>query len=133
MPNDRFVERRRYVRFDATAKIMFHIKGDSGGSSPTELSAITKNINVEGICFITEQEVKPGSIVAIEAFFPPYGAPLHIEGVVVWCRLRKHPSGRDMFEVGVKLSAIDKDDEAKFIGYVCERMMERYEDDSQQK
>ena len=118
-------EKRRYIRRDSETRINFDIKGGIAKKAPSDkASALIKNLSVEGICFTSDKELKKGASLALEIFLPSQREPLHLEGKVVWSKPARGEKGKeDGFEVGVKLFTIEKGDENKFIGYVCDKMM----------
>lgn len=127
MEDRAFVEKRKYVRFDLEVKIKFQIlqQGKDKGQVPSEsVSAITKNLSVEGIRFISDVRVELGSIIRMEILLPTQTQPLHLEGQVKWSQSLKQPDGKELFETGVKLFTIEKSDENRFMGYVYDKTIQ---------
>jgi len=106
------VDRRKYLRFKLRVKVKCHIKKMRKGKKPSlEISGITKNISVAGICFTSETKLEPGRKITLEMFLPFQSKPLYLEGEVKWSRSVKAKKDRKMSDTGVKLFTIDKGDE----------------------
>ena len=86
------------------------------------ISAITKNLSVEGVRFLSEKKLEPGYVLKMEIFLTSESMPLRLGGEVIWCQSLIQPDGKEMFETGVKLFTVDRSDETRFIGYVCKKM-----------
>ena len=126
MKDDVFFERRKYLRFNADAKIQVKIKAKTKKkASAVNIVATTKNLSVEGFCFKSKKKYKHGDLIELEITLPVYRKPLHLEGKVVWSHTLRKKSEKGSFETGIKLFTIEKADEGKFLGYVCEKMMGR--------
>jgi len=123
-----FVERRKYVRFDVECNINVQVVPAGGISEPSDIvSSLSKNLSMEGICFVSEKAIDPGSLLKVEIFVDEQKQALSLQGEVVW----NHEVTRDgkvVFEVGVKLFTIEKGDENKFMGYVSDMMSKRLRD-----
>jgi len=120
-----FVERRRFVRFDVQCKVIFRVKDNAPGQPSSDVVvAVSKNLSVEGICFKCEHKLKPGTILKLEVFLPNQEHPLNLEGKVIWHRV-VFQEDKELFETGVNLFTLNKDDESKFVAYVCDKMTER--------
>ena len=127
MKEKRPQERRRYVRIDVAAKVIFRVKPkDKGGASPESTSAVSKNLSVEGICFTSEQHLAPGTNLELQVVFFSDPEPLILNGEVKWSRLTQG-AGRPeaMFDIGVELRTFGQGDENRYLRYVSEKMMER--------
>ncbi|MFC1704371.1 PilZ domain-containing protein [Candidatus Omnitrophota bacterium] len=115
-------ERRRFVRFNVQTGVTFQVQQKYQGQTPTEnVSAITKNLSVEGVCFLTEKELKQGSMLRMEIAVPSYSEPLHLRGEVIWSIPLGAQGGKQVFETGVKLFTIKESDESRFIEYICNK------------
>ena len=119
-------ERRKYVRLDIEAKVDFQVKEEKT-EEPTsaEASAISRNMSAEGICFRSERKLEPGKQLELEIHLASEPKPLHLGGEVRWSRLIQQKETKAVFDTGVKLYAIDKDDENRFMKYICDKMTER--------
>ena len=113
------VDRRKYIRFDTEVKVSFRIQEkDKDTILSGKIPGISRNISVEGICFISKKKLKPKSRLELEIFFPSESKPLHLEGEVRWSLPVRSKKGRVVFETGVKLFTIDKGDANKFISSI---------------
>ncbi|MFH1784182.1 MAG: PilZ domain-containing protein [bacterium] len=118
------MERRKYVRLDTEVKIdCVPLKGEK-----TRISAVTRNISVQGVCFTSDKEFKLKTPLKISVFIPHYWQPIQLKGKVVWSRPveSKDPNEGPKFDTGVKLSEIEKSNESKFFMYVLDKVVERY-------
>ena len=86
--------------------------------------AVSKNLSVEGICFKCVKKLKPGTVLKLDVFLPNQERPLSLEGKVIW-QGSIFQEDKKVFETGVNLFTLDKDDESKFVTYVCDKMTER--------
>lgn len=115
-------ERRKYVRVDVEAKVNFQV-GEGKEFSSDKFSGVSKNISAEGVCFDSPTKLDSGTKLKLNITLAPNAKPLHLAGEVKWSEASK--VGKSIFTTGVKLFTVDKADEAKFMGYVCEKMTER--------
>lgn len=123
MEGKSFVDKRRYIRFDSEIKISFQIKDKTKEQNPSRaVSAITKNLSTEGICFVSDRKLEPGSVLELEILLPSHPQPLHLEGRVVWLCPLQQQEAKEIFDVGVKLFTLEKADENRFVGYICDKM-----------
>ncbi|NQT45905.1 MAG: PilZ domain-containing protein [Candidatus Omnitrophica bacterium] len=117
-------EKRKYIRIDSETKVNFHTKEGIAKKGPSDkTSALIKNLSVEGICFASDKQIEKGTFLALEVFLPSQKQPLHLDGKVAWSKPAQLKKGKEAFDIGVKLFTIEKGDENKFIGYVCDKMM----------
>lgn len=126
MEEKKSAERRRYARLDVNTKVNFMVKGKKEVSTKN-LSAISKNISIEGICFTSKNQLKTGDNLQLELFLPAEPEPLLLKGEVKWCRPIDKPEGKSPtdFEIGVKLHTLKESDESRYMQYVLDKMMER--------
>jgi len=126
MKDDVFLERRKFLRFNADSKIKIKVKRKTKKkAAEANIAATTSNLSVEGFCFKAKKKYEHGSLIELEITLPAYRKPLHLEGKVVWSHALRKKSDKGFFETGVKLFTVEKADEGKFLGYVCEKMMGR--------
>ena len=64
-----FIERRKYVRLDVKTKVRFKL-GKKKIWPSNKVTAITKNLCVEGIRFISDKRLEPGSAIRLELSIP---------------------------------------------------------------
>ena len=118
------IERRKYVRLDAGVKInCVTLKGQRN-----KISAVTKNISVQGICFNSKKEIICDTVIEIQIRIPGYSKPIRLKGKVVWSKAIKSEKlgGLPTFDTGIKLIDIDKSNETKFFMYVLDKVVEKY-------
>lgn len=118
-------ERRRYIRFNVMAEIKVQVAGQKDEARQKAISGVARNISVEGVYFTSENKFTPATNVKLEVSLPSEPKPLHLDGEVRWCKQLQSPEGKTIFGIGVKLFTIDRNDESKFVAYVCDRMTER--------
>ena len=118
-------ERRKYTRLPVEARVDFQIKEKRKASLARSLSALSKNVSVEGICFKTDVHLFPGETLLLDIFLPGDNKPLRIFGEVRWEKAVQSRGSHNVYETGVKLFTFNQTDENKFIEYVCDKMTER--------
>ena len=93
-------ERRKYVRLDDSLKVNFQTQNkNQPGGLAEKVSAIIKNISVEGMCFNSDRKLESGEKIDIEIFLPNEAKPLHISGEIIWSRqAQDEPNQKIMFE-----------------------------------
>ncbi len=118
-----FNERRRFVRLGDNLKVNFQTQDKTKpGQLAQKVSAIVKNISVEGMCFTSEKELTPEEEISLEVFLPGDTTPLCINGQVIWSNKTEEEDEKNIFETGVKLYTLEKSDEGKFMSYVWDKM-----------
>ena len=121
-----FDEKRKYVRLDFITKVSFGLKGENIPEiSSGKKIAQTKNISIEGICFSSDRDLKPGDKLDLEIQIENNFRPIHISGVVKWSNPQAQNQDDLLFDVGLEILSIDNTDEDKFMEYVWGRMKER--------
>jgi len=118
-------KQRKYVRLEVVAKVNFRIKGEDTVGTAEKVSAIAKNINVEGICLRTDQNLKKGSVIELEIFVTEEPRPLYMEGEIRWVKPVLSASNKTVYDIGVKLYTFQQCEVARFVSYVCDTMMNR--------
>ena len=104
-------EKRRYVRFNVKTEVKFQAQQKYQGQTPSEnVSAITKNLSVEGVCFLTDKALDPGNMLKLEIVVPDQPEVLHLRGEVMWSIPVSLPDGKQGYETGVKLFTIKQSD-----------------------
>ena len=125
MEKNDFIERRRYVRCPVEAKVTFQFteKGQEQPSFGT-VKAISKDLSVEGICFISNKQVPPSSRLKLEIVLSPDQQPVKLEGDVKWSRPVSPQKGQELFSTGVRLFTVGSEDDSRFVQYICKKMVE---------
>lgn len=121
------VDRRKYMRLAIGAKVNFWVvKEKKKERAPKEkVSALSRNMGVEGICFRVDRDMASGAEVELEIFLPSEPEPLLLEGEIKWSQPVLTKEGKKMFNIGMQLSTFAKNDENRYMRYICERMTER--------
>jgi len=119
------VDKRRFVRFNLGIKVNFQVKEKGKGkASLRKISGISKNICLEGVCFTSKSKLESGSKLELEIFLPSEPEPLRLEGEVIWCHLIQAEKDRVVFDTGVKLFTINKDDKGRLISHILNKHKE---------
>ena len=126
MTKREYIEKRKFVRFDVQTKVNVQIQSEQKGKvSSVKVSGISKNFSVEGASFISDRKLEPGSKLKLEIFLSQRSKPVHLKGQIMWSRPLNLPDGKEIYETGVKIATVEKSDEARFIKYVCDQMIQR--------
>ena len=112
-------ERRKYPRYDTELKVYFQLKYEirtrvkfqimrAGPKSRAgrKYSGLSKNVSVEGMCFVSRKKLKKEALLFIEVYEPRVKSPVKMEGEVRWS---KKISGetKDAFHTGVRLISVN--------------------------
>lgn len=95
-------ERRQYKRYNTEVKVYFDFSYDlqtkvqyevidKKKPFPGKYTAISRNISVEGICIVSEKELKKGNELRMELYLPSSNKPILMQGTVRWCSPSKPP------------------------------------------
>jgi hypothetical protein len=97
-------ERRKYKRYNTEVKIYFDFSFDlqtkvhyevidkkKKKPLPGKYTAISRNISVEGICIVSDRELKKGDDLQMELYLPSSNKPILMQGTVKWCSPSKPP------------------------------------------
>jgi hypothetical protein len=121
MVSSRSAEQRKFQRFDSERDVLFDFVYDfespvtiekvSDGDSCQGVfryNAVTKNVSLEGLCFLSEQEVQLGDLLNMEVFIPGDHQPVRLLGEVRWTSPREQANdSRSRFEAGVVLRTVE--------------------------
>lgn len=112
-------ERRKYSRYDTDMKISFKVKYDiktkvkfrviNSQQIPDtrKYSGVSKNISVEGLCFISTKKLEKGQRLSLEVYVSNMKEPVQMEGEVRWSQeLPPQTKMKDMFHTGVQLISV---------------------------
>ena len=100
-------EKRKYPRHPVEISIDYKISGESSGKTD-----LTQNISFGGLCFQTQSELAPGTLLALR--FPTINPNFEVASKVAWCSVKK-----GKVEVGVQF--LDENDafRARMIEEIC--------------
>lgn len=102
---DKGKERREYNRhstevkiyfdfaYDLETKVKFEFIDKRGKILPKRYAALSRNISVEGLCFLSHKKVERGDLLHMEVYLPSAKDPIHMKGEVKWCRVLESSSG----------------------------------------
>ncbi len=127
MPNSRYDERRQHERYDTDLKISFFVNFDLETKIEFRLENLDKqasqiytayghNINVEGLGFSSDIELKKGELLKMDVYLPSIKTPIPMEGRVMWCTLTD--SKKDLigkYLTGVRILKVNTEDVEKTI------------------
>lgn len=103
--NDRASERRRAKRFATRLDVEYRTLTHNPLFGTTSLKDISKN----GVSFPTRHSIKKGTSVQLKMNVPGDNLPVFATGTVAWA---------DGFRAGVKLTRIEKNDQARVLEYI---------------
>jgi hypothetical protein len=123
---ERKQERRKFKRYNTEVKIYFDFKYDLQTKVDFEVidkekkkplsdkyTAISRNISVEGLCIVSERELKDDDVLHLELYLPGSINPIHMEGAVRWCSPNKSVD-----------QVKDKDDKVKYLSGILLSLVE---------
>jgi hypothetical protein len=119
-PKEKAKERRRYHRYetqlevrysfvyDVKTLVKFQVKDrQTGQALSRKYSALSKNVNVEGLCFTSGKRLKNGDLLHLEVYVPGAREPVHMEGGVMWSKPDSfEPQDENKFDTGVRLFTV---------------------------
>lgn len=121
-------ERRKAERYRTEVEIYFDFAYDIETKVKFELidrqkekalsrkySAVSRNVSIEGLCFVSRKKVEQGDLLHLEVYLPAASEPIHMKGEVKWCRPvppspDASPEDKKIqcsFETGVKLMLVN--------------------------
>src|SRR3989338_6544012 len=77
-----------FVTYDVKTRVRFQILDKAHRKNSPQYSAVSKNVSVEGICFLSGKELHKGDCLFLEVLLPGSKAFIPMEGEVRWCRKR---------------------------------------------
>ena len=115
-----FKERRRYPRIE----LMLNAKYKVLDYEKVFQFTMTHNISAEGVCFESSELLKPGIYVQLEVDLEDDNPPICMVAEIRWtsditpCQDKKYING-------VKIMSMPVKDEARFLKYYCDRIVEK--------
>ena len=126
---DKKRERRKAERYKTEVEIYFDFAYDIETKVKFELidrekekvlsrkySAVSRNVSIEGLCFVSRKKMEQGDLLHLEVYLPSAKDPIHMKGEVKWCRPvpPSHDAPDDKktqysFETGVKLMLVNEE------------------------
>jgi len=118
---ERHAERRKYPRFDTDLTVYFRVKYDiktriefqvvgnhrKEGVAP-KYSGTGRNVNVEGMCFVSKKKLEKGDLLELEVYEPGLKKPVMAEARVKWSKkLPRKAEEEDAYYTGVQLLKVN--------------------------
>ena len=113
--------KRQYERYETEAKVYFKVSYNINTLvkfklldkirqriAPQSYSAISKNVSAQGLCFLSDKDLKPGDALLMEVYLPGGNIRVMMEGEVRWCQ--KDADHPNKFDTGVKLLSVNGQD-----------------------
>ena len=115
-----FKDRRRYPRFELSLDAKYKILDYEQVFQFTR----TKNISAEGVCFESTETLKPGIYVQLEVDLKDVNPPVSMVAEIRWVTEAKDAKDKKYIN-GVKIISMPGADEARFLKYYCNVMVEK--------
>ncbi len=90
-------EKRRFPRLKESCTLRYK-RVETGSLAAEGTEALSVNVSGGGICFLVEEALEPGVLLAIELVLPDAEKGVVSLGRTVWCR----PADEGHFEVGLE-------------------------------
>ena len=117
---DKYIEKRKYERFDTEVKIHFYvpydlktkvnfeIKQTPPAASKKKYEGVSRNISAGGICFSSSKKLEKGDGLILEVYLPQTQKPILMEGKVCWSQAsRNNLPSVEQFDSGVQLTLVN--------------------------
>ncbi len=122
-------EKRKYDRYETDVKIQFYVNFNIHTKinyrikdknkilfSKKKYSAISKNVNVEGLCLTSERLLKKEDALLMEVYIPSSQQPILMEGQVRWSQpVDQRSSRKKLYDTGVRLITVNGESVEKSI------------------
>ncbi|MFA4991779.1 MAG: PilZ domain-containing protein [Candidatus Omnitrophota bacterium] len=112
-------ERRKYPRFELNLTANYKIVD----SEEVFKFGQTKNVSADGICFESEEFLKPGTYVELEVDLRDANPSIHIVGEVRWS-VPENPR-KERYHNGLRVVGMPLTDENRFLKYYCDKMVDK--------
>ena len=109
-------DKRRSHRLNIQLPVRFQI---DGLDHPLSDEVAVLNINAKGICFVVAEDVSAGQDLLLSVSLPD-GQDLKIRTKVIW--VKEMEKGKR--SVGVQVQDVDQGDEAKFVRFYANKLLE---------
>ena len=123
-------ERRKFKRYNMDAEIHFDfiydletkvkfeiIDQEDNKVTSDKYLAISRNISVGGLCFVSSKKLKQAELLHLEVYLPGAKDPIHMIGRVEWCkpvppsyedRILEEMESKRVYEVGVRSLSVNE-------------------------
>ena len=116
------INRRKYPRFELKLDAKYEILSSMEALEHCSIM----NMSAEGVCFESETKIGAGSRVKLEVDLGDKMLPVFLFGEIMWSQeLKSKDPKKKRFINGVRLMQVPKSDEARFLKYYCDRMVEK--------
>ena len=115
-----FREKRKYPRIELNLVAKYKVLDDEQLSKYTK----TQNISAEGVCFESDELLKPGIYVQLEVDIQDNFPPISMVAEIKWAGDIAPNKGKKYIN-GVKIISIPAKDEVRFLKYYCDRIIEK--------
>jgi PilZ domain len=116
---------RKYPRVKESCDLKYHIIEEAGGERAEGQGGVSVNISGGGMCFLSNDPITPGSMVALEMSLSHLPTPVVSLGRVVWCE--ESEARRDRFDVGIEFWWIgwaDEEAQGQMLQYIQLKLKE---------
>lgn len=109
-------EQRQCARYDKKLKVDFDFSYDAATKLKYRVqedvhvkryAGMSRNIGASGLCLTSHHKLEKGQHLHLEVFLPKGRQPIHMDGEVRWCDKSLNKRKKDLFEVGIKLKAVE--------------------------
>ncbi|NQU19112.1 PilZ domain-containing protein [bacterium] len=115
-------ERRKYERYETDAKVYFRViyeietkvefqildKEKKDRPLSEKYPAMSRNVSVEGLCFISDKKLEKGDMLYLEVYLPSEKSPIYMKGKVRWSQSASlKQREKNKFDTGVKLISVE--------------------------
>ena len=115
------IDRRKYPRFTLKLDAKYEILNSEEALKYCSI----RNVSAEGVCFESEEKIGAGSHVKLEVDLGDKMPPVFLFGEIMWSQKVKSKDPKGKALNGVRLMQVPKSDEARFLKYYCDRMVEK--------
>jgi len=113
-------EKRKYPRIELRLAAKYKVLDYEQAFKFTE----TRNISAEGLCFESEECLKPGVFVQLDVDLEDANHPVSMVAEIRWvCEVK--PDKERQYLNGVKIISMHGVDEARFLKYYCNKLTEK--------
>ena len=118
---DNNCEKRKGTRYDTELKVFIRKKYDiktrvifkiissiNKGIIKHKYSGFSRNISVEGLCFVSHHKLSVGDLLMLGVYPPNKNIPVLMEAEVCWQRMiPEQPEGKPLFLIGCKIIKVN--------------------------
>ena len=113
-------EKRKYPRIELNLVAKYKLLDYGQLSQYTN----TQNLSAEGVCFESNEPLKPGVYVQLEVDIQDNFPPISMVVEIKWAGDMAHDKDKKHIN-GVKIISMPPKDEVRFLKYYCDRIIEK--------